>query len=66
MRTDITRDFAGAEEKGLHVFYNDDLGQFDVETPDGFCYSWDDELNEEGDASSGEAEEQVREFIREY
>ena len=30
MTTDITRDFNGAEEKGLKVFYNDDLGAFEV------------------------------------
>ncbi len=68
MRTDITRDFAGAEEKGLKVFYNDDLGQFDVETQDGIeCVGcFDDECNEEMDASNGEAEKQVRELIKGY
>jgi len=65
MRTDITRDFAGAAEKGLKVFYNDNLGQFEVETPDEIV-SWEDKMNEAGDESEGKAEKQVREFIRKY
>jgi hypothetical protein len=33
MRNDITRDFNGAEEKGLVVYYNDETSEFEIETP---------------------------------
>jgi hypothetical protein len=33
MRNDITRDFGGAEEKGLAVYYNDETSEFEIEAP---------------------------------
>lgn len=30
----ITRDFVGATEKGIEVFYNDNLGNFDIHVND--------------------------------
>lgn len=65
MREEITRDFNGAEEKGLKVFYNETTGNYEVNTPNE-CLSWYDELNEEGDASNGEAIKEVQKFIDEY
>ncbi len=66
---DITEKyFPEAIEKGLRVFYDDNLDQFTVMTEDlemGLgCF--DDELNEEGDASSGEAQRKIREVIANY
>lgn len=65
MRDDITRDFIGAAEKGLKVFYNDSLGQYDVETSTE-TVSFYDECEDEGGgiySSNGRALEQVKKFI---
>lgn len=66
MRNEITRDFNGAEEKGLKVFYNETTGDYEIDTPQGESFSWYDELNEDGDASNGEAIKEVQKFIDEY
>ena len=65
MKTEITRDFNGADEKGLKVFYNDNLGDFEIETETDVV-SFYDELNESGDESNGEAAKKVQKFIDEY
>lgn len=39
----ITRDFAGAMEKGVEVFYNDNLGNFDVHVNDEVISFYDEE-----------------------
>ncbi len=65
MTTDITRDFNGAEEKGLKVFYNDDLGTFEVEAGTEVLSFYDEE-NEAGDGSNGKAEAEVKKFIEEF
>lgn len=66
MRTEITRDFNGAEKKELKVFYDETLGNYDVETPHDECFSWYDETNEDRDASNGETIKKVQKFIDEY
>lgn len=66
MRDEITRDFNGAEEKGLKVFYNETTGDYEVNTPNEECISYYDKLNEDGDASNGEAVKKVQKFIDEY
>lgn len=66
MKENITRDFNGATEKGIEIYYNDSLGQFEIETPEGEGFSIYDEMNEEGDGSNGLAAEKVREFIKNY
>lgn len=66
MREEITRDFDGAKEKGLKVFYNETTGEYEVNTPNEECFSWYDELNEDGDASNGEATKEVQKFIEGY
>lgn len=65
MRTDITSDFEGATEKKLKVFYDDSLGNFDIETQNEVI-SFYDELNESGDGSNGEAAKKVQNFIDEF
>ena len=39
----ITRDFVGAMEKGVEVFYNDNLGNFDVHVNDEVISFYDEE-----------------------
>ena len=39
----ITRDFEGAMEKGVEVFYNDNLGNFDVHVNDEVISFYDEE-----------------------
>ena len=39
----ITRDFAGAMENGVEVFYNDNLGNFDVHVNDEVISFYDEE-----------------------
>ena len=39
----ITRDFARAMEKGVEVFYNDNLGNFDVHVNDEVISFYDEE-----------------------
>lgn len=63
MKNDITRDFNGAEEKGLTIYYNDNWGEFEVETPTEVI-SFYDEANEDG--SDGTAEAEVQKFIDEF
>ena len=41
----ITRDFAGAMEKKVEVFYNDNLGNFDVHVNDEVISFYDEEGN---------------------
>ena len=65
MRVEITRDFDGAEEKGLKVFYNETTGCYEIETPNEIL-DWYDELNEDRDASNGEAIKEVQKFIKKY
>ena len=66
MRKEVTRDFNGAEKKELKVFYDETLGNYDVETSQNESFSWHDEPNEDGDASNGEAIKKVQKFIDEY
>lgn len=69
MKTDVTWEFEGAKEKGLKVFYDDDLSCFDVRYGSGKWeseQSFYDEPNEAGDASNGVAVEEVKKFIREF
>lgn len=65
MRNDITRDFTGAEEKGLTVYYNDTSADFEIETP-AEIVSIHDEQNEAGDESDGTAAAEVHKFIDEF
>lgn len=53
----ITRDFNGATEKGIEVYYNDNLGQFDVHVNDEVISFYD----KEGTNTAAE----VQEFINE-
>lgn len=53
----ITRDFNGATEKGIEVYYNDNLGQFEVHVNDEVIPFYD----EEGTNTAAE----VQEFINE-
>lgn len=53
----ITRDFNGATEKGIEVYYNDNLGQFEVHVNDEIIPFYD----EDGTNTSSE----VQEFINE-
>ncbi len=46
MRENITRDFTGAAEKGLEVYYNENTGEFEVESED-YSYSFYDEPGED-------------------
>lgn len=68
MRTDITREFVGATEKGLKVYLDETTGDFEVEREyDGeLFFSIYDESNEAGDASNGEAAKAVAKFISEF
>lgn len=65
MRNDITRDFTGAEEKGLTVYYNETSADFEIETPTEVA-SIHDEQNEAGDGSNGTAAAEVQKFIDEF
>lgn len=65
MRNDITRDFTGAEEKGLAVYYNDETGEFEIETPEEIISIYD-KQNEAGDGSDGTAAAEVQKFIDEF
>lgn len=65
MRENITRDFIGAGEKGLTVYYNEASADFEIETPTEFV-SIHDEQNEAGDGSNGEAAAEVQKFIDEF
>nr|DAH21371.1 MAG TPA: hypothetical protein [Bacteriophage sp.] len=65
MRNDITRDFNGAEEKGLIIYWNDNLGEFEVETSTEVI-SFYDKPNEDGDGSDGTAAAEVQKFIDEF
>lgn len=65
MRNDITRDFSGAEEKGLAVYYNDGTSEFEIETPTEIISIYD-KQNEAGDGSDGTAAAEVRKFISEF
>ena len=65
MRNDITRDFTGAEEKGLNVYYNETSADFEIETPTEIV-SIHDEQNEAGDGSDGEAVKKVQRFVDEF
>ncbi len=65
MRNDITRDFTGAEGKGLTVYYNETSADFEIETP-AEIVSIHDEQNEAGDGSDGTAAEEVQKFIDEF
>ena len=65
MRNDITRDFSGAEEKGLTVYYNDTSADFEIETSSEVV-SIHDEQNEAGDGSDGTAAAEVQKFIDEF
>ncbi len=56
MKEEITREFNGAKEKGLKVFYDETLGNFDIETEDESFSFYDD----------GEAVKKVKNFIEEY
>ena len=65
MRENITRDFNGAEEKGLSVYYNATSGDFEIETPTEVI-SFYDEQNDTGDGSNGEAVKKVQRFVDEF
>lgn len=65
MRNDITRDFNGAEEKGLAVYYNDGTSEFEIETPTEVVSIYD-KQNEAGDGSDGTAAAEVQKFICEF
>lgn len=65
MKNDITRDFVGAEEKGLTVYYNDTSADFEIETSSEVV-SIHDEQNEAGDGSDGTAAAEVQKFIDEF
>ena len=65
MRNDITRDFTGAEEKGLAVYYNDEKSEFEIETPAEIVSIYD-KQNEAGDGSDGTAAAEVQKFIDEF
>ena len=65
MRNDITRDFTGAEEKGLMVYYNETSADFEIETPTEVIPFYDEE-NEAGDGSNGKAAKKVQKFIDEF
>lgn len=65
MRNDITRDFIGAEEKGLMVFYDENSAYFEIETPTEVISFYDEE-NDAGDGSNGEAAKKVQKFIDEF
>ena len=65
MRNDITRDFNGAEEKGLSVYYHDETGKFEIETPAEIVSIYD-KQNEAGDGSDGTAAAEVQKFICEF
>lgn len=62
----ITRNFTGAKEKGLEVFYNDNSGEYVIEYKEDIAETFYDELNEAGDASNGEAVKAVQRFIDEF
>lgn len=65
MKNDITRDFTGAEGKGLTVYYNDTSADFEIETP-AEIVSIHDEQNEAVDGSDGTAAAEVQKFINEF
>lgn len=65
MKENITRDFNGAEEKGLTVYYNETSADFEIETP-AEIVSIHDEQNEAGDGSDGTAAAEVQKFIDEF
>ena len=65
MRNDMTRDFTGAEEKVLAVYYNYETGEFEIETPTEIVSIYD-KQNEAGDGSDGTAAAEVQKFIDEF
>lgn len=65
MRNDITRDFTGAEGKRLAVYYHDETGEFEIETPAEIVSIYD-QQNEAGDGSDGTAAAEVQKFINEF
>lgn len=65
MRNDISRDFSGAEEKGLAVYYNDGTNEFEIVTPTEIISIYD-KQNEAGDGSDGTAAAEVQKFIFEF
>ena len=68
MIVEVTKDFRGSKEKHLRVFYNDNLGTFNVENETGteVMASFYDNLNVDGDASAGTASNAVQQFIDEF
>lgn len=65
MKNDITRDFTGAEEKGLTVYYNETSADIEIKTPTEVV-SIHDEQNEAGDGSDRTAAAEVQKFIDEF
>ena len=65
MKENITRDFNGAEEKGLTVYYDENSAYFEIETPTEVISFYDEE-NEARDGSNGEAAIKVQKFIDEF
>ena len=57
-RVDITNEFPGAEEKGLHVYYNNDSSEFEI---------WDGELvysyYDEGEDKTGPLKQKIQKEI---
>ena len=48
------------------MFYDETLGNYNIETPQDECFSWYDESNKDRDASDGKAIKKVQKFIDEY
>ena len=59
----ITRDYAGAKEKGLEVLWDESTGNIRVESENEIFEFVDDLI---GDASVGSIIERVKRFIEEY
>lgn len=61
----ITRDYAGAKEKGLEVLWDESTGNVRISSEEESFY-FEDTLSEIGNASDGTIIERVKRFIDEY
>ena len=61
----ITRDYAGAKEKGLEVLWDESTGNIRISSEDEY-FDFEDTLNETEDASDGTITERVKRFIEEF
>ena len=61
----ITRDYAGAKEKGLEVLWDESTGNIRISSEDEY-FDFEDTLNETEDASDGTIITRVQKFIDEF